>query len=73
MSNVTLTDDQIVDLIFERQIMVEGVAVSSRSSCLSILAKLELRLNDGKSFKRKNPVFLRSASYKHYGTRAAVR
>lgn len=61
MSKLELTDDQIVDLIFEKKIIIDNICVDTKSSCLSILAKLEDRLRNGKIITCKTPVFCGSA------------
>jgi len=57
MNKLELSDDQIVDLIFEKKIIVDNICVYTKSSCLSILAKLEDRLRNGKIISCKNTVF----------------
>lgn len=52
-----LTNEQIVDLIFEKKIVVDGIELQAKQSCLSILAELDQRLADGKIFKRQDTIF----------------
>jgi hypothetical protein len=56
MQKIELSCNQIIDLIFEKKIMNENITLTSKDSCLAILATLDTRLTDGKIFSRKNTV-----------------
>ncbi len=54
MNEMQITDDQIVDLIFERKIDLGHTKLSTMNSFHEILAKLEERLCYGKITRSKN-------------------
>jgi len=54
MNKLELTSEQIINLIFEKKISSGDYSISAKDSCLTILAELDTRLNDGKFFNRKN-------------------
>ena len=51
-----LTNEQIVDLIFEKEILIDNIRISSKDSGLCILSALDQRLRDGKIFRNQNTV-----------------
>lgn len=53
---IELTRQEIIDLIFEKKVVGEEFEISTKDSCLSILAELDMRLKDGKIFNRKASV-----------------
>lgn len=57
MNEIEITDDQIVDLIFERKVDLGDIKLNATNSFHEILAKLEERLCYGKITRSKNPVF----------------
>lgn len=59
MNSLELTDEQIIDLIFEKKITCGQNVISTKHSCLAILAKLDERLRDGKIIRSEDPIFCR--------------
>jgi hypothetical protein len=55
MSNITLTPDQIVKLIFEKKLILDSHVINVQAGAMEILYFIEDRLVYGKS-KSKNPV-----------------
>lgn len=53
MNKIELTSDEIVDLIFEKKIIINNLEISLKHSCLSVLSTLEERLNE-KRFLNRN-------------------
>lgn len=60
MNEIELTDDQIIDLIFERKIQIEQCKIKTENSFHEILAKLEERLCYGKVNRSTNSALCRS-------------
>ena len=57
MNEIELTDDQIVDLIFERKVKLGQTKILATNSFHEILAKLEERLCYGKISRSKDSAF----------------
>jgi hypothetical protein len=56
MSNITLTPDQIVKLIFDKKITLDSHVINVQGGAMEILYFIEDRLVYGKG-KSKDPVF----------------
>lgn len=56
MSDISLTDEQILNLIFKGKIHADERTISASGSFFSILAKLEERLINGKISEGKNSI-----------------
>ena len=69
MEQINLTEDQIIDLIFEKKIIYENISISAKHSSLGIIFKIEERLRNGKIPRRKNSVFCQSSESGDYGDR----
>lgn len=52
MNKIELTSDEIVDLIFEKKIIIDNVEISLKHSCLSVLSTLEDRIYAKNIFRR---------------------
>jgi hypothetical protein len=63
-----LTAEQIIDLIFEKEIVIDNMRISSEHSYLSILSALDRRLRDGKVTECQDPVFCWTINGKDIGT-----
>ena len=59
MNLISLTADEILDLIFEKKIANGIVNIESKHSYLSILSKLDERLSNGKISRSQDSVFCR--------------
>ena len=69
MDEIEITDDQIVDLIFERKIDLGQTKILATNSFHEILAKLEERLCNGKISRSKNPALCGNDGGANTGTR----
>lgn len=72
MRLVKLTDEQLIDLVFEKEIVIDNIAIRSKDSFLRVLAKLDERLSDGKIFKREDTVFCESIGNKNTRVRGGI-
>lgn len=72
MEEIELTDDQIIDLIFERKIDLGQTKILAKNSFHEILAKLEERLCYGKISRSKNPALCRNDGGSNSGTRVQL-
>ena len=59
MNEIEMTDEQIVNLIFERKVKIGETQVLSKNSFHEILAKLEERLCYGKISRREDTALRR--------------
>ena len=57
MNTYELSDEEIIDLIFEKKVCVKNISVRSKHSFLTILAKLDQRLRDENIVKTEEPIF----------------
>lgn len=69
MNEIELTDDQIVDLIFERKIDLGQTKILAMNSFHEILAKLEERLCYGKISRSSNTALRGNDGTASAGTR----
>lgn len=69
MNEIQLTDEQIVDLIFERKIDLGQTKILATNSFHEILAKLEERLCYGKISRSKNSALCGNAGTASAGAR----
>jgi hypothetical protein len=72
MNEIQLTDDQIIDLIFERKIDLGQTKISCDNSFHEILGKLEQRLCYGKIPRSKDSTLCRNDDKSNSGTRVEV-
>lgn len=70
MVSIKLNAEQIVDLIFEKEILIDNIAIRSKDSCLCVLSRLDQRLRDEKIFRNQNPVFSWDDDRKNSRTRS---
>ena len=63
MINIQLNEKQIIDLLFEKTIICDGIAISQQGSYLSTIYELENRLKNEKHNRRKNTDDSRSSLY----------
>lgn len=69
---ISLTDEQLLDLIFEREVEVGGMKVRGNHTFLGLLSKLENRLSDGKINCCEAPIFCRPAQRHDHGARGKI-
>lgn len=60
METIELSDEQILDLVFERKIMYGEIEISAMHSALCFLSKLDERLRDVNIIGSQDTVFCRS-------------
>lgn len=72
MNDITLTDEQILNLIFKKKILIGDFSITSEGSFFSILAKLEERLINGKISHTKNSVLCEHFEYYDSGNRKRI-
>jgi len=72
MHKITLDTNDIVDLIFDKKIIVGDQVLDSSDSTLRILNAIEERLIYGKAFRPENSVFCRSNNAENSTSRKRV-
>lgn len=72
MKKITLSDEQIIDLIFEKKINFENISISAKHSYLGILSKLDERLRYGKILRCKDPIFCEPSQSADHGDRIGL-
>jgi hypothetical protein len=69
---IELTDEQILDLIFERQIEIDNLKVRGKHTFLGLLSKLDERMRNGKVDSGEVAIFCRPLARNDHGARGTV-
>lgn len=60
MEKIELTDDQILDLVFDKKIIYGNIEINAMHNALCFLSKLDQRLRDDDIIGSETSVFCRS-------------
>lgn len=72
MEKIELTDDQILDLVFDKKIVYGNIEICAIHNALCFLSKLDERLRDDSIIGSEDSVFCRPNSGHNTGGRKSV-
>lgn len=69
---IEITDEQLLDLIFEREIEIDNLKIRGKHTFLGLLSKLDDRVRNGKCNSCETTVFCRPTARHDHGARGKI-